>query len=202
MDNQNNDNKKDGRQKFGHRQDKPQDEFEQKLVEVRRVTRVTGGGKQLSFRACVVVGDKNGRVGVAAAKGKDVPGAINKAVNRAKKELIQVSIIDGTIAHEVTYKFKAAKVMLKPAKQGRGVIAGGAVRMVLELAGIANIVSKIQGSKNKLNNIKATVLALDSLLKIEFKDKAKSDKSNPKKVADILELSEDKKIDKKSTTKK
>ena len=197
MYNQDNNNKGDSRRKFNRRSDKPKDEFDQKLVEIRRVTRVTGGGKQLSFRACVVVGDKKGRVGVASAKGKDVPGAINKAVNKAKKDLIEFSLIDGTIAHEVNYKFKAAKVMLRPAKHGRGVIAGGAVRMVLEVAGIENIVGKIRGSNSKLNNIKATIKALDSLLKVKSKTKPKKHK--------ILELKKDiKKEEKnnKSITKK
>ncbi|MFA7662477.1 MAG: 30S ribosomal protein S5 [Patescibacteria group bacterium] len=199
----NKDSRPDSRRKFSHRPEQPKEEFEQKLVEVRRVTRVTGGGKQLSFRACVVIGDKNGRVGVAAAKGKDVPGAIAKAINRAKKEIIEVPLIDGTIAHAVTFKFKAAKVMLKPARQGRGVIAGGAVRMVLELAGVENIVSKIQGSKNKLNNVKATVMALDSLLKVEPKKKKEEKPKVDAKVAETeVKESKDSEDTKKSITKK
>ena len=194
-------NKKEGRRSYGgRRQEKPKDEFEQKLVEIRRVTRVTGGGKQLSFRACVVIGDRKGRVGVAAAKGKDVPGAINKAINKAKKEMINITIVDGTIVHDVVYKFKAAKIMLKPAKLGRGVIAGGAMRMVLELAGIENIVGKIRGSNNKLNNVKATIMALDSLMDIKPKKK-KEKKVTADKVEVKSEVKKEKK-DTKSITKK
>ena len=136
------------------------DEIEQKLVEIKRVTRVTAGGKKLSFRACMVVGDKNGRVGIGTAKGKDVAIAIGKAVNKAKKNMISVPIVNETIPHEIEEKFKAAKILLKPARRGRGVIAGGPIRLVLELAGVQNIVSKMLGSHNKMNNIKATINAL------------------------------------------
>lgn len=199
MDNKSTKNR--GRGRRNRRDDRQKDEFEQKLVEIKRVTRVTGGGKQLSFRAAMVVGDKKGRVGVAAAKGKDVSSAIGKAVNKAKKELIKVQIINGTIAHGVDYKFKAAKIMLKPAKQGRGVIAGGAVRMVLELAGVENIVSKIRGSNSKLNNIKATVRALDSLMKVEEKSKGKA-KNNKAKKETSKKATNKEKVSKGSDTKK
>jgi len=139
------------------------EEYEQSLVEIRRVTRVTGGGKDMNFRACVVLGDRLGKVGMGIAKGSDVSIAVNKAVNQAKKKMIQVPISDGTIPHEITFKFKAAKVLLRPARKGRGVIAGGAVRMVLEMAGYADIISKMQGSHNKMNNVLATLGALAEL---------------------------------------
>ena len=139
------------------------DEFEQSLVEIRRVTRVTGGGKDMNFRACVVLGDRLGKVGMGISKGSDVSIAVNKAVNQAKKKMIQVPISDGTIPHEITNKFKAAKVLLRPARKGRGVIAGGAVRLVLEMAGYSDIISKTQGSNNKMNNVLATLGALSNL---------------------------------------
>ncbi len=138
-------------------------EFEQKLVDLSRVTRVTKGGKQLSFRVCIVLGDEQGRVGYGIAKGKDVQIAISKAVTQAKKRLINVKIDKGTLPHEVKIKFKAARVMMRPGKQGRGVIAGGVVRTVLELAGYKDAVAKIYGSKNKINNVKAAYLALSKL---------------------------------------
>ncbi len=150
------DNRRSGRQK------EPQ-EFEQRLVDLARVTRVTRGGKRLSFRACIVLGDQKGRVGYGVAKGKDVTIAINKAVNQAKKRLITPKMVEGTITHELKVKFKAAVVKMLPAKKGRGIIAGGAVRAVFELAGYKDVVAKMIGSKNKINNVKATYNALQSL---------------------------------------
>lgn len=138
-------------------------EFEQKLVEIARVTRVTGGGKRLRFRACMVIGDRKGRVGTAVAKGPDVAVAVQKAIARAKKRLIKVTIVNDTVPHEVRQKFKAARILIKPASQGKGIIAGGAMRPVLELAGIQNVTAKILGSKNKINNVRATINALKKL---------------------------------------
>lgn len=135
-------------------------EFDQKMVDLARVTRVTKGGKQLSFRALVVIGDRKGRIGYGVAKGKDVTLAVSKAVEQAKKTLVRLSLHQGTIAHQVSAKFKAARVMLKPAPAGSGVKAGGPVRVVLDMAGIENIVAKMMGSKNKINNVKCTYLAL------------------------------------------
>ena len=138
-------------------------EFEQKLVDLSRVTRVTKGGKQLSFRACIVLGDSRGQIGYGVAKGRDVQIAISKAVAQAKKRLIKVKIDKGTLPHEIKIKFKAARIMMRPGKQGRGVIAGGVVRTVLELAGYKDAVAKIYGSKNKINNVKAAYQALKKL---------------------------------------
>jgi len=146
---------------------KEQSEFEQQIVDLARVTRVMAGGKRMRFRACVVIGDKKGRVGVGLAKGKDVALAVSKAVVKAEKNLIKVNIVNGTIAHEIYIKLGAAKVLLKPAPEGTGIISGGAVRMVLELAGIKNIVSKIMGTNSKINNVDATILALKSLKKVD-----------------------------------
>jgi len=144
--------------------DRQKDEFQTKLLDLARVTRVTGGGKRMSFRAVVVVGDKKGKVGIGIDKGKDVSQSIEKATRRAKKDLVSVVIVDGTIPHEVMAKYGPAVILLKPQKKGRGLVAGGAVRTICDLAGIKNISSKIlSGSKNKLNNARATMEALKKL---------------------------------------
>jgi small subunit ribosomal protein S5 len=151
---------------------RPQSEFEQRIIDLARVTRVMAGGKRMRFRACVALGDKKGKVGWGVAKGADVTIAVNKAATKAKKNMIKINLIDETIAHAITVKFKAAKVLLKPAVKGTGVIAGGAVRNVLELAGIPNIYAKILGSNNKINNVNCVFDALKSLktgVKIEKK---------------------------------
>jgi len=157
----------------GSRSPREKSEFDQSIVEIARVTRVMAGGKRMSFRACVVVGDHKGRVGLGLAKAKDVPMAVQKAVRQAEKNLIKVPLREGTITHEVRAKFGAAKILLKPAPLGTGIISGGAVRIVLELAGIENVVSKIFGSNNKINNIKATLLALSRLKKNKYGSKEK-----------------------------
>ena len=145
------------------------DEYEQKIIDIARVTRVMAGGKRMRFRACVVVGNKIGKVGVGIAKGADVTLAVAKAVNDAKKKIVDVPIVNTTIPHEIYHKTGAAKVLLKPARKGNGVIAGGAVRMVLELSGIQNITSKNLGTNNKINVAKCTVEALRSLKRVEKK---------------------------------
>ena len=137
------------------------------------------GGKRLSFRACVVIGDRKGRVGLGVAKAKDVPMAVQKAVKQAEKSLIKVGLREGTITHEVKAKFGSARILLKPAPVGTGIISGGAVRIVLELAGIENIVSKIFGTNNKINNIKATLQALSSLKKSRFSKKESKKEEKP-----------------------
>lgn len=142
---------------------RPKDDFEQHIVDLARVTRVMAGGKRMRFRACVAVGDKKGNVGVGLAKGKDVAIAVDKAVRQARKHIIAVPIVDGTIPHIVEKKYASATVLMKPARLGRGLIAGGAVRMVLELAGIPNIVAKMMGSRNKVNNVYAVMEALKEL---------------------------------------
>jgi small subunit ribosomal protein S5 len=144
--------------------DKAKDEFDSKLLDLARVTRVTAGGKRFKFRAVVVVGNRAGKVGLGLAKGQDVAQAVEKATRLAKKNLIEVPIIKDTIPHSVFAKFSSAKVMLKPKIKGGGIIAGGAVRTVCSLAGIKNISSKIMGrTTNKLNNARATIEALKKL---------------------------------------
>lgn len=144
---------------------KEESEFDQRILELARVTRVTKGGKRMRFRACVIIGDRKGRVGYGVAKGADVSGSVTKAVTQAKKRMMTVPLSNGTIPHAVDFKFAAAKVLIKPAPKGTGVKAGGAVRVVLELAGVPNVVAKILGSNNKINNAKATVQALAKLRK-------------------------------------
>ena len=150
-------------------------EFDSNVLDLARVTRVTQGGKQMSFRALVVIGDRRGRVGYGTEKGKDVQGAVEKATKKAKKALIKVPMVHETIPHAVMSKFKAAKVMIKPAPKGSGIIAGGAVRVVLELAGVPNISSKIVGkTKNKITIVKATFEALKSLRQAQPRQVAKA----------------------------
>jgi small subunit ribosomal protein S5 len=152
-----------GKKRFA---DRPKEEFEQRILDVARVTRVMKGGKRMSFRTCVAIGDKKGRVAVALGKGADVTLAVNKAVNKAKKNIVHVPIVNDTIPHEIYEKFGSAKILIKPASKGRGVIAGGVVRVVLDLAGVKNVSSKILGTNNKVNNAKCTVLALSKLRKV------------------------------------
>ena len=163
-------------------------EFEQNLVDVARVTRVKAGGKRLSFRALVVIGNRKGKVGSGVGKGKDVSVAVEKAVAKAEKSLIEIQIIDGTIAHDVYEKFGASKVLLKTAKQGRGIIAGGSVRTVLELVGIKNVVSKIHGSHNKMNNVLATINGLKKIRHINVNDDSKKVESEVKESNDDTKL--------------
>lgn len=129
-----------------------------------RVTRVTKGGKRMRFRALIVIGNRKGRVGFGIAKGVDVAGATGKATTQARKALITVPVENETIPHQVLAKFAAARVLLKPAPKGTGIKAGGAVRTVLDLAGVPNVTSKILGSSSKLNNVKATFKALKMLV--------------------------------------
>lgn len=138
-------------------------EFEQKLLDLARVTRVVKGGRRFRFRATLVIGNRKGSVGVGVAKGSDVSDSIQKAYNDAKKSMINVNLDGNTIPHDISKKLGSAKVMLKPASEGRGIIAGGAVRAVVDLAGIRDIVSKSLGSSNKLNVARATVEALREL---------------------------------------
>ena len=138
--------------------------FKDKVLDLRRVTRVVAGGKRFRFRATVVVGDEKGRVGVGIAKGLDVAQAVAKAKSNAQKNILNINIVGKTIPHEVEAKFSAAKIRLKPAKIGHGMMAGGAARTVLSLAGIKDVTAKALGrTPNKLTNALATIEALKKL---------------------------------------
>lgn len=142
----------------------PRDEFEGKTLDLARVTRVAAGGRRFRFRATVVVGNRKGKVGIGIGKGLDVQQAIAKATRAARKHLITVPIFNETIPYEVEAKFGASRVLLQPRPRGRGLIAGGAVRVICERAGISNISAKfLSKTKNKLNNAKATMKALQML---------------------------------------
>jgi small subunit ribosomal protein S5 len=142
------------------------DEFESKLLDLARVTKVTGGGKTMRFRAVIVAGNKMGKVGIGAAKGLDVSQAIEKATRVAKKNLRDIPMADGTIPFEVEAKFGPSRVILKPQKKGKGLVAGGTVRIICSLAGIQDISSKtLSRTRNKLNNAQATMQALAKLTK-------------------------------------
>ncbi len=141
----------------------PQSEWQERVIQIRRVTKVVKGGKKLSFRAVVIVGNQKGQVGVGCAKASEVIIAIQKAIADGRKNLISVPIFKTTIPHPIVGKSGAGAVMLRPASEGTGVIAGGAVRAVLELAGVENILSKSLGSKSPLNAANATMEALKSL---------------------------------------
>lgn len=160
------------------RREKP--EYDQKMLNLARVTRVVKGGRRFRFRATLVIGNRKGKVGVGVAKGSDVSNAIQKAFAAAKKNLVTIPLVGGSIAHEVAGKYGSAKVLLKPATAGRGLIAGGAVRAVMDLLGVKDIVAKSLGSSNNLNVAEATLVALSTLKNTiepvtEVKAKEKSD---------------------------
>lgn len=140
-------------------------ELQDRLVYINRVAKVVKGGRRFSFSAIVVIGDGNGRVGYGLGKANEVPDAIRKAIERAKKDLIEVPVSKGTIPHEIMAKYGASQVFMKPAREGTGVIAGRAVRAVVEVAGITNLLTKCYGSRNYHNVVKATIKGL-SLLKL------------------------------------
>ncbi len=142
---------------------KQESEFSEKLVKLNRVSKVVKGGRRFSFSALVVVGDKKGKVGFGAGKANDVAEAIRKAAEKAKENMVSIPLSKATIPHEIVGNYKSASVLLRPAVPGTGVIAGGAVRHVLDACGIKDVLSKSLGSKNSVNTVKATFNALESL---------------------------------------
>lgn len=194
--------------RFNRRNNK-KPEFDQKLLDLARVVRVVKGGRRFSFRATMIIGNRKGKVGLGVAKGSDVAGAINKAVEDAKKNMIIVKRLDSTISYRVDKTFCGAQVMIKPAKEGKGIVAGGAMRLIFELAGIRNITGKSLGSSNKINVAKATFKALDELegkkvgmpkAKLE-NSKTKAQKAD-KKTVKKAEVSKKKPVKKTASTKK
>ncbi len=162
-------------------------EFEESILKIDRVTRVVKGGRRLRFRISVIIGDQKGRVGFGIGKATEVMVGIQKAVSKAKRALIHVPLVKGTIPHAVNEKFKASHVLLFPAPEGKGLIAGGAVRKIMELAGAKNILSKIHGSRNKLNVAYATFNALKRLQRVEVKKEETSAPAAEAKVAPAKE---------------
>lgn len=137
-------------------------EYEEKVIQIDRVSRATKGGQRIRFRVLVVIGNRHGKVGIGLGKAQEVVGAIQKAIKRAKKAIFKVQIINETIPYEIKTKYGSALLMLKPAPKGTSIIAGGTVRAIIDLTGIKNIVSKTFGSANKINNAYATIKALKS----------------------------------------
>ena len=162
-------------------------EFEEKVIAIDRVARVVKGGRRFRFRATVVIGDGKGRVGVGVGKGSEVMTSIAKAVSRAKAQMITVPLQGHTIPHEIEVKFAGAHVFLKPASAGTGVIAGGAVRNVVEVAGIHDLLTKSLGSSNKVNNAYATIAALSQLKPALVKKERNTDKAETADKAEVVE---------------
>jgi len=205
-------------QKDRNHREKPRKEFDELLLEVRRVTRVTTGGRRMSFRATILVWNRKGKIWLGSAKWNDVAGAVSKATNEAYKALFQVPVTKGdTVPYALTYKYKTCKVRLLPASEGTWLKAGSSIRSVLELAGYSNILSKMIGSNNKLNNALATILALASykhadyfsslraVKAIEWKEEVEAKEEKPAKKtapkAEKVEKSEEKKVAKKVAPK-
>ena len=209
-------------QKDRNHREKPKKEFDELLLEVRRVTRVTTGGRRMSFRATILVGNRKGKIWLGSAKGNDVAGAVSKATNEAYKALFQVPVTKGdTVPYELTYKYKSSKVRLLPASEGTWLKAWSSIRSVLELAGYSNILSKMIGSNNKLNNALATILALASykhadyfsslraVKAVEESDEAEADEVEEKKPvkkaapkAEKVEAVKEEKVEEKKPAKK
>jgi small subunit ribosomal protein S5 len=162
-------------------------EFDQKVIDIARVTRVVKGGKRFSFRTTVVIGDKKGRVGVGVDKGPDMKVSTEKAFAQAKKGLVKVDFKGNTIPYQIYQKDGSARVLLKPAVKGRGIVAGGAVRAVISLVGISDITAKMLGSKNKLSNARATIKALESF---SVKTVGELKKEEKRKEKDLIKAQE------------
>lgn len=158
------------------RKNQREQEFEERVVTINRVTKVVKGGRRFRFSALVIIGDKKGRVGFGTGKANEVPDAIRKAVDNAKSNLVHVKMINGTIPHEIIGDFGAGEVFMRPASEGTGVIAGGAIRDVMELAGVTDVLTKCIGSRTPINMVRATFDALENLRTVD-------------EVADLRELS-------------
>ena len=149
------------------RRDQREDEFEERVVVINRVTKVVKGGRRFRFAALVVVGDKKGRIGFGQGKANEVPDAIRKGIEAAKKNLITVPLINGSIPHEMIGHYGAGNVFMRPATEGTGVIAGGAIRDIMELAGVTDVLTKCIGSRTPVNMVRATFQGLESLRTVD-----------------------------------
>ncbi len=172
-----------GRGRRPSRRQREPREFEQTILDLSRVTRVTKGGKRMRFRVSLVIGDKKGRVGFGVAKGADVQIAIEKAYHQAKRNVITLDLVNGSFPHRQVASFRAADVLLMPAPDGTGLKAGGAIRTILELGGVNDAVGKILKGKNKMNVAKATFKAIELMMVPEGVDSDKSKKANERKSA-------------------
>lgn len=188
-----------GKKSFGGRgRKRERPEFEQKIIDIARVTRVVKGGKRFSFRIVIVIGDKKGRVGVGVAKGPDMKAATEKAYADAKKNIITLSFKGNTIPYDVYKKLGSSKILLKPVAKGHGIVAGGAVRTIASLAGIKDISGKMLGAKSKLNNARATIDALKQFsVKKTREILLETEKLEAEKREKIKKEEENKKIEKK-----
>ncbi len=183
------------RKRGDHRRQREPSEFAEATLSVDRVTRVVKGGRRMRFRAIVVIGNRKGKVGLGTGKAAEVQAAVRKASSAAKRKMIRIPLIDGTIPHMVERKFKAARIRIMPAHQGTGIIAGGALRVILDHAGVKDCLSKRFGSRNKLVNAQATMLALELLRPVSDADlaaeaKAK-EKAEGKETLDVKEISKE-----------
>lgn len=177
--------------KRGPRRDQEPKEFEEAVIQLDRVTRVVKGGRRLRFRATVAIGNRKGKVGIGIGKSNEVVGAIKKAVTRAKRDLINVPVFQDTIPHRIQVKYKASEILFIPAGAGTGIIAGGAARKVIELSGIKNILSKTIGASNRVNNTKATFIALKSLrTRIDHTKEKSQEGAEEAKGEETVELAE------------
>lgn len=165
---------------FDSKRGKKEQEFVEKVIHVNRVDKVVKGGRRFAFSALVVVGDEKGRVGLGYGKAGEVANAIRKSIERAKKNMFTVHMLRSTLPHEVNSKFKAAKVLMKPASRGTGVIAGGAMRAILEAAGVQDVLAKSLGSDNAMNIAKATIYGLQNMMNLD--DVAKMRGKDPKEI--------------------
>jgi small subunit ribosomal protein S5 len=178
---------------FGYKKEKK--EYEEQVVHIDRIARTVAGGRRIRFRAAVVIGNRSGKVGIGVAKASEVILAVQKAITLAKKHLVNVPIVNDTIPYEIESQFGAAKVLLKPAAPGTGIIAGGAVRAIADLAGIKNLLSKILGSQNQINNLRAMMKALEELESVYHFIKEKEESERIKKIDQTQRTASNQKVE-------